>query len=392
MIVSEFLLEKYFAQYEFTADYMFSCSDCDGYSMKYILEQATDQEREMWENLHLGYTETPGSPFLRKAIAEYYRMAEEEDIVVASPGELSFMTMNILMEGIRNRHAVVVSPAYQSLYQVLKSLGCELSYWAAEEEEDGWKFDIAKLRALVRPDTRLIVINFPHNPTGAYLTREELEEVVAIARECGAYIYSDEMYRDLLVRCPLGNGDMTAAESGGSAGKVYEPLPPVCDIYERGISLWGMAKSFGLAGARIGWIASQDKWLTEQLLTYKPYLSMCSSAPSEILSAIVLNHPEAFLSPNIEKIQRNVALFRESIAAGKLPWVEKFIPPVAGSVAFVKIKCDGTAMEWSEALVQSRSILTVPAEMFEYPGTYLRIGFGRENFPEVLKMMEGVRD
>ena len=159
--------------------------------------------------------------------------------MVASPGELSFMTMNILMEGISNRHAVVVSPAYQSLYQVLKSLGCELSYWTAEEGKDGWKFDIEKLRALVRPDTRLIVINFPHNPTGAYLTREELEEVVAIARECGAYIYSDEMYRDLLIRCPLGNGDMTAAESGGSAGKVYEPLPPVCDIYERGISLWG---------------------------------------------------------------------------------------------------------------------------------------------------------
>lgn len=369
MIVSEFLLEKYFAQYEFTADYMFSCSDCDGYSMKYILEQASDREREMWENLHLGYTETPGSPYLRKAIVQYYGMVEADDIVVASPGELSFMTMNILMEGIRNKHAVVVSPAYQSLYQVLKSLGCELSYWKAQEREGGWKFDLQELRNLVRPDTRLIVINFPHNPTGAYLTREELDEVVAIARECGTYIYSDEMYRDLLVGCS-------------------ESLPPVCDLYEKGISLWGMAKSFGLAGARIGWTATQDKWLTEQLLTFKPYLSMCSSAPSEILSAIVLNHPEAFLSPNIEKIRRNVALFRESIAAGRLPWVEKFIPPVAGSVAFVKIKCDGSAMEWSEALVKSRSILTVPAEMFEYPGTYLRIGFGRENFPQVLKMME----
>lgn len=369
MIVSEFLLEKYFAKYEFTADYMFSCSDCDGYSMKYILNQASNTEKEMWENLHMGYTETPGSPYLREAITQYYGMVEEDNIIVASPGELSFMTMNILMEGVQKPHAVVVSPAYQSLYQVLESLGCELSYWKAEEGEGEWKFDVAKLRELVRPDTRLIVINFPHNPTGAYMTREELEEVVAIARECGAYIYSDEMYRDLMVQG-------------------VEPLPPVCDLYEKGISLWGMAKSFGLAGARIGWIASQDNWLIEQLHIFKPYLSMCSSAPSEVLSAIVLNHPEAFLSPNIEKIQRNVALFQESIAAGKLPWVEKFIPPVAGSVAFVKIKCDGTAMEWSKALVQSRSILTVPAEMFEYPGTYLRIGFGRENFPEVLKMME----
>lgn len=367
MNISEFLLEKYFAKYEFTADYMFSCSDCDGYSMKYILSQASEQERQMWENLHLGYTETPGSPFLREAIAKYYRKAGVDNIVVASPGELSFMTMNILMEGVQNPHAVVVSPAYQSLYQVLTSLGCELSYWEVEEREGEWKFDIAKLRELVRPETRLIVINFPHNPTGAYLTPAELEEVVDIARECGAYIYSDEMYRDLMV------GD-------------DEPLPPVCDIYEKGLSLWGMAKSFGLAGARIGWIASQDNWLVEQLLIFKPYLSMCSSAPSEVLSAIVLNHPDAFLGANTEKIKRNVAIFKEAIAAGKVPWVEKFIPPVAGSVAFVKIGCEGSAMEWSEALVREKSILTVPAEMFEYPGKYLRIGFGRENFPEVLKL------
>lgn len=368
MYISEFLLEKYFAKYEFSAKYMFSCSDCDGYSMKYILSKASEEEKKMWDELHLGYTETPGSPFLREAIAQYYGMVEADNIVVASPGELSFMTMNALMEGVEKPHAVVVSPAYQSLYQVLKSLGCELSYWAAEEGENEWKFDVAKLRALVRPDTRLIVINFPHNPTGACLTREELQEVVDIARECGAYIYSDEMYRDLLVAA--------------------EPLPTICDLYEKGISLWGMAKSFGLAGARIGWIATQDEWLQEQLLIFKPYLSMCSSAPSEVLSAIVLNHPEAFLGENIKKIQRNVALFQEAIAAGKLPWVEKFIPPVAGSVAFVKIKCEGSSMEWSEALVQSRSILTVPAEMFEYPGTYLRIGFGRENFAEVLEMMK----
>ncbi len=373
MIVSQFHLEKYFAKYEFTADYMFSSSDCDGYSMKYILSKASENEKQMWDNLHLGYTETPGSPYLREAISKYYNKTSVDDIVVASPGELSFMTMNILMEGVENPHAVVVSPAYQSLYEVLKSLGCELSFWNAESGAGEWKFKVEDLRKLVKKNTRVIIINFPHNPTGAYLTKDQINEVIDIARECGAYIYSDEMYRDLII------------------DNSYKPLEPLSDLYEKGISLWGMAKSFGLAGARIGWIVSQDKWLTEQILQFKTYLSMCSSAPSEILSAIVLNHKEDFLLPNIEKIKRNVTLFEESINKGNLPWVNEFIPPVAGSVAFVKINCDTTSMQWSEDLVESKSILTVPAEMFEYPGTYLRIGFGRENFPKVLSMLEEIR-
>lgn len=369
MIISQFHLEKYFEKYEFTADYMFSCSDCDGYSMEYVLSKADQQEKDMWNNLHLGYTETQGSPFLRKAISKYYSNKGIEDIVVASPGELSFITMNVLMEGIEAPHAVMVSPAYQSLYQVLETLGVEISYWKAQENETQWKFDIQELKKLVRPNTRLIVINFPHNPTGAYISPCELNQIVEIARSCGAYIYSDEMYRDLILPSDC------------------EALPPICDIYEKGISLWGMAKSFGLAGVRVGWICTPDKWLISQILQFKPYLSMCSSAPSEILSAIVLNHREDFLTPNLEKIRKNVAIFQKAVAEGKLPWVEKFIAPVAGSVAFAKIKCDSTALEWSEALVNERSILTVPSEMFEYPGTYLRIGFGRENFESVLNML-----
>ena len=376
MIISAFHLEKYFAKYEFTSDYMFSCSDCDGYSMNYILSKASPIEKQMWDNLHLGYTETQGSPFLRKAIKQYYQTVNEENIVVASPGELSFMTMNILLEGVENPHVVVVSPAYQSLYEVLKSLKCDISYWKAQECENEWKFDTNELRSLVKDNTRIIVINFPHNPTGAYLTKQQLQEIVEIAREVGAYIYSDEMYRDLIV-----------AQSSNDESIA---ISPICDVYEKGISLWGMAKSFGLAGARIGWIATQDSELVEQLLQFKPYLSMCSSSPSEILSTIVLNHKEVFLNPNIDKIRKNVALFQNSINEGKLPWVEKFIPPVAGSIAFVKIRCNGSSLEWSENLVQKSSILTVPAEMFEYDGTFLRIGFGRENFGEVLKMLENM--
>lgn len=397
MQISPFILEQYFAKHEFTAKYMLSSSDCDGFPMEYILKQANPEELEMWNTLTLGYTEGMGTLFLRKSICRFYSKAKPENVLVASPGELSFILMNVLMgenggcngagdnvtSGARP-HAVVVSPAYQSLYEVLKSLDCDISYWKAsciKQADDmtvgkGWKFDVEELRRLVKPQTRLIVINFPHNPTGAYITREELDEIVEIARSCGAYLYSDEMYRDLIV------------EDG------TEPLPAVCDIYEKGISLWGTAKSFGLAGLRIGWFVSQDTGLLAKIQSFKDYLSICCSAPSEVLTAIALNHSEKFIGPNVEKIRSNVAFFKESVEAGKLPFVTDFIPPVAGSVAFVGIDPSkasyllgfgpATALEFSDAIVEKYGIMTVPAPMFETSGNWLRIGFGRENFKEVV--------
>lgn len=395
MQIAPFKLEQYFAKHEFTAKYMLSSSDCDGFPMEHILQQATAEELELWNNLTLGYTEGLGSPFLREAICRFYSSAKPENVLVASPGELSFILMNVLMSGKEKHHAVVVSPAYQSLYQVLESLNCDISYWKPREADTSadcgsacgergecsaaWNYDVADLKRLVREDTRLIVINFPHNPTGAYLTPGQLNEIVEIARSCGAYLYSDEMYRELIIK------------------EGVETLPPVSDIYEKGISLWGTAKSFGMAGLRTGWFVSQDRELLKKIHSFKDYLSICSSAPSEVLTTIALNHAEKFIGPNIEKIKGNVAFFKEAVDAGKLPFVEKFAEPVAGSVAFVEINPSKaaylldfeprTALEFSDAIVEKYGIMTIPATMFETDGNYLRIGFGRENFKEVLEKL-----
>ena len=395
MQIAPFKLEQYFAKHEFTAKYMLSSSDCDGFPMEHILQQATAEELELWNNLTLGYTEGLGSPFLREAICRFYSNAKPENVLVASPGELSFILMNVLMSGKEKHHAVVVSPAYQSLYQVLESLNCDISYWKPREADTSadcgracgergecsaaWNYDVADLRKLVREDTGLIVINFPHNPTGAYLTPGQLNEIVEIARSCGAYLYSDEMYRELIIK------------------EGVEALPPVSDIYEKGISLWGTAKSFGMAGLRTGWFVSQDRELLKKIHSFKDYLSICSSAPSEVLTTIALNHAEKFIGSNIEKIKENVAFFKEAVEAGKLPFVEAFAEPVAGSVAFVEINPSKaaylldfeprTALEFSDAIVEKYGIMTIPATMFETDGNYLRIGFGRENFKEVLEKL-----
>ena len=144
------------------------------------------------------------------------------------------------------------------------------------------------LLLLIKKNTKLIIINFPHNPTGSYLKRDELNSIVETARKNKIYIFSDEMYHKLMI-------------------KETEELPPVSDLYEKGISLWGTSKSFGLAGLT-GWIVSRDKDLIEQVLAFKDYLSICNSAPSEILTLIALNNIDKFLSPNIEKIRNNIKI------------------------------------------------------------------------------------
>jgi aspartate/methionine/tyrosine aminotransferase len=282
---------------------------------------------------------------------------------VASPGELNFISMNVLLQP--NDHVIVVSPAYQSLSEVVKSLNCEISYW--QPNPVTWEFDTDVLQTLIQHNTKLIIINFPHNPTGAYLKRQQLDEIIRIAGKQDAWIFSDEMYRKLMV------DDIPV-------------LPPVCDLYDKGISLWGTSKSFGLAGLRIGWVVTQNREFLQKVVAFKDYLSICSSAPSEILAIIALNHPEKFIQPNLEKIKANIKLFSEFALQHRN--LITFIPPKAGSVAFVKMNIDEPALDFSNRLVEETGIMTVPGEMFEYPGNYLRIGFGRRNFPEVLSKLE----
>ena len=362
MKINDFKLERYFAQHEFTAKYLLSSSDCDGFALQEVLSVANPEELKLWENLKLGYTESKGHPLLREAILKHYSIKTIDNVVVASPGELNFVAMNVLLEP--GDHAIVVSPAYQSLHEVIRSLHCELSFWKPNPEN--WEFNTADLEQLIRPNTKLIVINFPHNPTGSYLSRAQLKSIVAIAKKQDCYIFSDEMYHQLVV------GDMPL-------------LPPISDLYEKGISLWGTSKSFGMAGLRIGWLVTHDSGFLDRVVAFKDFLSICSSAPSEILALIALNHSDLFLLPNLQKIKENIALFRQF--ALNQPIIASFNVPRAGSTAFVRLNIPIPALEFSNRLVEKTGIMTVPAEMFDCTQSYIRVGFGRANFPEVLETL-----
>ena len=359
MKINDFKLERYFAKHEFTAKYFLSSSDCDGYELKYLLENASKKEIALWESMKLGYTESEGNPLLREAILQHYKIKTIENVIVASPGELNFISINVLLNS--SDHAITVSPCYQSLSEVVKSINCELSFWTPRE--DNWEFNTTDLEKLIRKNTKLIILNFPHNPTGSYLTRNQLNTIVEIAKKNDLYIFSDEMYHKLII-------------------DDIEELPPICDLYEKGISLWGTSKTFGLAGLRTGWLVCQNKSFLKRVVAFKDYLSICNSAPSEILSIMALNNIELFLEPNLKKIKKNISLFKVFIKNQEV--ISSFIPPKAGSTSFIKLNVNSSSLEFSNQLVEKTGIMTVPAEMFEYQGKFIRIGFGRDNFSKVL--------
>jgi aspartate/methionine/tyrosine aminotransferase len=365
MHIKDFAIERYFARYEFKAKYLLSSSDCDGYSMEYLLQQASGQERETWDSLLLGYTETRGSEALRRAIADHYGHIGTDKIVVGSPGELNFALMNVLLK--RGDEVVCMAPMYQSLYQVAKSVGCKLRFWQPElNQHKRWHYDPSQMERLITSKTKLIVLNFPHNPTGFSPSAADFEAIIGIARKHGVVVFSDEMYH-LLTHGPA------------------EQIAPVADRYEQGVSLWGMAKTFGLAGLRIGWLASQNADILRQVEAFKDYLSICNSATSEVLSTIALRHPAAFVAPNIEKIKRNIRLFQAF--CDQHPRFAEFPIPNSGSTAFVRLKTKGSAMDFAERLVQDTGIMLLPSETFEYGSKHARIGFGREKLPEILDVL-----
>jgi aspartate/methionine/tyrosine aminotransferase len=361
MKIEPFKLERYFAKYEFSTKYLLSSSDCDGYSLEYILNHANSSELNIWNNLKFCYTDSAGSLFLREKISKQYKTMSADDILVLSPGEANFILMNVVLSA--GDEVICTGPAYQSLYEVAKSVGCEIKFWYPNSESP-YHYSSTDLKKLITKKTKLLIINFPHNPTGFIPSKSELNEIINIARENKLLLFSDEMYHQLV-------------------HEKDDNIPAICDLYENSLSLWGMAKSFGLAGLRLGWIATKRHDLIDKIVSFKDYLTICNNAAGEVLSGIALNHKEKFIEPNIRKIIENKQRFRNFVNQNSD--LLEFSNTKAGSTALIKLKINFSAYEYCENIVKETGIMLVPSEMFEYGNKHVRIGFGRENFPEILK-------
>ena len=360
-----FKLERYFARWEFDVPHMLCASDVETHSMAELLALADEEGRELWERLALGYTESTGHPRLRAEIATLYDgVAPEQTLVFAGAEEAIFCFAHAALRP--GDHVIVVWPAYQALYEVARSVGAEVTLLPLRAEER-WELDLDALRRAVRPTTRAIVINYPHNPTGAQLSAAQLREVIAIAREAEAWLFSDEVYRYL----------------------EYDPtdrLPGVAGLYERGVSLGVLSKAFGLAGLRIGWVATQDEALLARLMAMKDYTTICAAGPSEVLALIALRARETILARNVALVTENLAMVERFMAAHG-EWFE-WIAPRAGCIAFPRLRRGGPIGAFCDWLAREHGVLLMPGEVFEHPNDHFRVGFGRRSLPEALGHLE----
>lgn len=357
--LNPFKLERYFAKYEFSASYLLSPSDIEPLTLPELLDKASETRREQWENLWLGYTESQGHPELLSLISQMYQDIPSQKIIEVVPQEGIFIAMNTLIN--TGDHVIVMHPSYQSLYEIARSRGAEVSYWQPSSE---WHFDIEQLRDLMKANTRMIVINTPHNPTGAHFTHAEFEEIVAVAREKGAWLFADEMYRL-------------------SEHQAENRLPAACDLYEKAISLSGLSKSFALPGLRVGWLATRSQDAMKRFIRYKDYTTICSSALSEILAIIALESQDDILQRNLEIIKANLAIIDEFFSAfgSYFRWQQ----PIAGTIGFVKWLGEKNVQQLADDLVQQHGIMILPAAVYDYEGNYFRLGFGRRNLTEGLE-------
>jgi len=361
-----FELEVYFSEWEFKAKHHMTASDAESMSLNDLLQMATSEDRASFHDCWLGYTQTWGDTELCDLIsATYDRLSRQHVLCFAGAEEGIYAAMRVLLD--KDDHAIVVVPNYQAAETIPLEI-CEVS-GAPLQADHHWRLDIDTITQAIRPNTKLVSINFPNNPTGTILPQEDLNRLIELCRKHGIYLFSDEVYRLL--------------ERDDS-----KRLPQVADLYEKGISLNVMSKAYGLPGLRVGWLACQERELLVQFERYKHYLSICNAAPSESLAKIALKNRETILQRNRELLGQNIKELDHFFS--QYTDLFEWVPPDGGCVAYPRYTGRGSVESFCESLVNSYGVLLLPAsiyrsEIIETPADRFRIGFGRKGVPEGLK-------
>lgn len=362
MKLPDFELERFFSRHEFTAKYLLCSSDCESMSVRDLLameEGAAERFQEVW----LGYTESLGKPELRAAISQVYEAITPEQVLVFSGAEEAIF---LFMQGMISKgdHVIVHSPCYQSLFEVANRSAASVDRWTAQKD-DGWKLDLNELESMLQPQTRAIVINTPHNPTGWLMPQEDWKALHAMAAAKGILVFCDEVYRE-------------------SEHDPQQRLTAGCDMGEHAISLGVMSKTYGLAGLRIGWIATKNQDVFRRLQSLKDYTTICNSAPSEFLAELALRNRDQIVDRNLKIIRTNLKSIDDffSLRFDQFSWHA----PNAGAIGFPKL-LKGDIASFCNRLLESKGVLLAPATLFQFPGNYFRLGFGRSNMNEALEKL-----
>lgn len=342
MQIDPFGLERWFAQYEHDADVMLAESGV----------RPLDAERFDTTPEDLGYaTPTSGDPTLRAQIAERYDRTADEVLLTTGTQEANLLAFLTLLD--EGDHAVVVTPTYQSLHALPETVG-EVTRVPLEPPE--WELDPDAVAEAIEPETTVVVLNNPNNPTGRYHDQATVETLYDLAADNGAYLLCDEVYRLL----------------------AEEPIKPVASMGRHGVSTTGLSKAWGLAGLRIGWLAGPPE-VVQAAWNWKDYTSISPNVFGQHVAAQAFEQEAEILAENCDLVAQN----RETVAAFLEEYGLEWVEPV-GPNGFVTVP-EGfyTGESFCRRVVEEEGVVLAPGGLFEHE-EYFRIGFGLE--PEALSV------
>jgi aspartate/methionine/tyrosine aminotransferase len=366
MKIEAFATEHFFAKYEFTTPYQLCNSDCETVTVAELLAMA-NMPMEEFGRLSLGYTESSGHPLLRQEIAATFQGVTAEDVLIlGTPIEGIYLAARAILDP--GDEVIVLSPAYDALVNMFAQVaGAQnVRKWAFAPEEGCWSLDLEQLKTLITPKTKLLVVNFPHNPTGYLPTRAFLDELIGIVEEYGLTLFCDEMYYGLV--------------HSGTA-----PIPSLAELTERVVVLSGLSKTYGLPGLRSGWLIIQDAALRENIVNWKFYTSICPPAPTEFLAQAAWQARDQLRDRSIAQIEANLGLAEAFFS--RWPALFTWRRPLAGSVALVGMNVPSVT-DFGAKMAEEAGVLIHPAVTLGGDDRHMRMGFGRAGFDEALEKFE----
>ena len=368
-MLGEFRLEQFLGRWEFEARHYLCASDAESRSLNDLLALAKGKDLEEWGHLSLSYIPSQGTPALRQAIAATYESINPDQVLCFCGAEEGlYCAMQALLG--RDDHAIVTVPNYQAMEELPLSLCGSVSGLTLRSQNE-WDLDLDELRSLLRPNTRMVAVNFPNNPTGKVLSPQRWRQLIEVVREHNLWLFSDEVYRGL-ERDPA------------------HTLPQAADLYPRALSLNVMSKAYGLPGLRVGWIACQDGDLLHRMGKVKDYLSICNSGPSEWLATIALKAGAQLLERNRLLARKNLELWNAFFQ--NHPELFQWWQPEGSCVAFPRYLGPDGVESWCQNLVQETGVLLLPASIFQsrlgpVDRDRFRLGYGRLNLQQGLQEM-----
>jgi aspartate/methionine/tyrosine aminotransferase len=353
-----FRLEEYLGKWELKVRYHLTASDAQSITVEELLAMGSDEEREGFLKLPLMYIDSWGTEDLREAVAATYERVDADHVLAFTGAEEAlYWTMQELVGP--GDHAIVTVPCYQSMETVTVATGADVSALLVRREK-GWALDLDEVHSLVRPNTKLIAVNYPNNPTGYVPDEATFCELAALCDVRGARLFCDEVYRGIEV-------------------DPARTLSQAADLSETAVSLNVASRSYGLPGLRVGWLACRDRGLLERLEKRKHYTTICNPGPAEYLAAIGVRNRERIWERNRGIIAANLPLFSDFFTR----WADLFDwePPMGGCVCYPRYK-GGDVEDFCRRLLDKEGVLVLPASIYyseiaDAPTDHFRVGLGR---------------